>query len=99
MGATAGQIATYLTNIQNAQTVYMNSVIVKERLGFPNVFEERVRATVLTAYIDIMAEYFSEPVYAGGIFLLTNNFYDEEEAEDVMLRINKLCDTNYYVDL
>jgi len=99
MSVTAGQISTYLTNIRNAQTIFMNSVIVKERLGFPDIVSQRVIASVLTAYVSIIEKYFSQPVYSATYFLTTYNFYDEEEVKDVMLRINKICDTNYYLDL
>jgi len=99
MAATAAQIATYLANIKEAQVLYADSVIVKERLGYPNIIANRVVLTVLNAYVDIVSEYFSEPVYSATYFLTTNNFYDVEEVEDVMLRINKICDTNYYLNL
>jgi len=96
---TAAQIATYLADIQEAQVLYTDGVIVKERLGYPNLLQHRVVLTILNAYVDIIAQYFSQPVYSATFFLTTNNFYDEEEVKDVMLRINEICDTNYYLDI
>ena len=98
-GATSSQIATYLSNIQDAQVVYLDSVIIKERLGNPDIVTYRTLVSVLNAYVDIITEYFSQATYSGGYFITDYNFYDIEEAEDVMLRINKICDTNYYLDL
>jgi len=99
MAATAVQISTYLTNIYTAQARYMDKLILKEKLGYPDIERYRLTATVLNGYVDIITEYFSQATYSGGYFVITFNFFDELEAEDLMLRINKICDTNYYVNL
>lgn len=99
MAATAAQIATYLSDLQTARADYMDDITLKEKLGKVDIYPYRVIASVLSCYIAAVNKYFSEPVYSGGFFLTTDNFYDEEEIEDVMLRINKICDTNYYLDL
>jgi hypothetical protein len=100
MSVTAAQIATYLSDIEDARADYMDTVILKEKLGSHELFGYRAVATILDCYITIVNKYFGEPSYDGsGYFLTSYNFYDEEEIEDVILRINKICDTNYTLDI
>jgi len=97
--ATAAAIATYLSDIREAQSIYMDDLVLREKLGHSDVFQHRVKATVLDCYVTVMGDYFSQPVYSGGLFLDDYNFFDVEEVEETMLRINRICDTNYYIDL
>lgn len=97
--ATAALIAAYLINIKAAQSAYMDDLVLREKLGHHDVFQHRVKATILDCYVTIMGDYFGQPVYDSGFFLDDYNFYDVVEAEEVMLRINRICDTNYYIDL
>lgn len=100
MSATAAQIATYLSDIEEARAEYMDDLVLREKLGHTDLYSRRIIAAVLNCYIDIIKKYFSQPSYdMSGFFILSNNFFDEEEIEDVILRINKICDTNYYVDV
>jgi len=99
MSVTAAQIATYLSDLEEARAEYMDDLVLRERLGHKDLYPRRVIASVLNCYISIANKYFSQPVYVGGVFQTTYNFFDEVEMEEIMLRINKICDTNYYLDL
>ena len=96
---TAAEIATYLDDMYEAQSIYMDKLVRKEKLAGSPLFSGRVIAAVLNCYTNIIADYFSQPVYDGGYFLTTYNFFDEEEIKDTIFRINKICDVNYYLDL
>ncbi len=96
---TAAQIQTYLENIKEAQSLYMDDLVLREKLGHQDIIKHRVIATIINCYVKILTDYFSQPVYVGGFFNTENNFYDEEEAEEIMERINRICDTEYFLDL
>jgi len=99
MAVTAAQIATYLDNIYLAQSLYMDKLVRRDKRGDVEIFSDRAIAAVLNCYIKIITDYFSQPVYSGGLFLDTYNFYDAEEAQEIVFRINKICDTNYFLDI
>jgi len=96
---TAVQIAEYLEGIKEAQSIYMDDLVLREKLGHLDIVKHRVVATVLDCYVKIMCDYLSQPEYVGGLFITEYNFYDEEEAKEVMERINRICDTEYFLDL
>lgn len=91
--ATQGEINTYLSNILYAQSVYMDEVIKRERVGYKDIFNYRLKSYILNCYINIMVDYFSQTVYD------TNNFFTTDEVDDIIDRINVLCDTNYDIVL
>ena len=99
MSVTAVEIATYLDDIYEAQADYMDRLVRKEKLGHTDLYSNRMIAAILNSYICIVVDYFSQPVYSGGYFLTTYNFFDEEEIKDVIFRIDRICDVNYYLDL
>lgn len=100
MAVTAIQISDYLNDIYEAQSLYMDKLVRKEKLGKGELFSNRIIASILNCYIDIVADYFSQAEYSiGGDFLTIYNFFDEEEIKDVIFRINKICDINYYLDI
>jgi hypothetical protein len=89
MAATEQQITDYLTDILYAQSVYMDKVGLKERLGEPEIFKYRLRNTILGFYVEILMNYFTQTDYEN------NNSLTTTEAKDIMSRINLMCDTNY----
>jgi len=99
MAITALQISTYLDDIYEAQSDYMDRLVRREKWGHTDIYSNRVIAAILNCYIIIVADYFSQPVYSGGYFVTSYNFFDIEEIKDVIYRINKICDTNYYLDI
>ena len=94
MAATAGDIADYLVSIYYAQSVYTDKLVLKEKLGHTDVFCGRIKAAILACYVYLMVEYLSTQVD-----YVNNNFFTTDEAEEIMYKINKICDTNYYLDL
>lgn len=99
MAVTALQISDYLDDVYEAQSKFMDKLVKKEKLGYLEIYNKRALAAILKCYIDIVTDYFSQPSYSGGYFLTTYNFFDEEEIENVMFRINRICNTDYYLDL
>lgn len=97
---TAAEIVTYLGDLRLAQSVHMDKLVRKEKLAGSDLFSGRVIASILNCYVGIAIDYFSQPVYDGeGYFLTTHNFFDEEEIKDMIYRINKITNSNYYLDL
>jgi len=96
---TATQISNYLASIYEAQSIYTDRLVLKERLGHTDLTEDRILMTLLGAYVEIMTEYFSQSIYQSTYFVTTNNFFEPEEVEDIMLRINLIADTNYSLEL
>lgn len=91
--ATPQEISTYLSNILYAQSVYMDEVCKRELLGYKDIFQYRLRAAILNYYVKIMIDYFSQYPYD------TYNFFTTEEVQDIIDRINRLCDSNYNLNL
>jgi len=96
---TAAQIATYLDDVKESQSIYLDKLVRREKIGRPSIFSNRAIAAVLNCYVNIITDYFSQATYSGGFFNDDYNFYDAEEAKEVIFRINKICDTNYYLDI
>ena len=96
---TAAQIATYLINMREAQSDYMDRLVKQEKLGHNDVYSNRMIAAILNCYATIIDDYFSQALYSGGYFITTYNFFDVEEVKNVIFRINKICDTNDFLDL
>jgi hypothetical protein len=96
---TAAQITTYLNAIYLAQSLHMDKLARKEKTGKAEIFDDKVIAAVLNCYVKIVEDYFSQATYPGGYFEVDYNFFDEEETKEIVFRINKICDTNYFLDL
>ena len=93
MAASAQEILDYLTDIKYAQSVYSDKLTLKERLGHKDIYIHRLRNTILNYYVTIMVDYFSQTTYD------SNNFFTTTEVEDIINRINRLCDSNYEIEL
>jgi len=93
MAATAIEINNYLASIYYAQSVYMDKLVRYEQLGHKDVFNYRVKATILECFVYLMVEYLTQSPYD------SNNFFTTDEAEEIMYKINKICDTNFYLDI
>ena len=93
MAATRNQIEDYLVSVYWSASEYMDKITLKESLGHPDLFCDRVKASILMCYIYLMEEYLTQDPYD------SNTFFTTDEAEEIMYRINKMCDTNYYLDL
>jgi hypothetical protein len=91
---TPTEITNYLLEIYEAQSIFMDSVVLKEKLGHTDVFCDRVKGTLLDMYVQIMVDFFNRPTAYD-----TYNFFTTEEVEDIMLRINLICDTNYTLNI
>jgi hypothetical protein len=97
MAATTNEILTYLTDIKYAQSEFMDKLNRKERLGHKDLYPLRLRSTILGYYVTIMVDYFSQD--AGSGEYASNNFFTTTEIEDIINRINRICDSNYEIEL
>lgn len=95
MGVTAVQIADYLADVRLQECLYIDKLARKEKTGRAEIFSDKVIAAVLNCYVTIITDYFSQATYTGGLFNYTYNFFDAEEAEEIIFRINKICGTDY----
>jgi len=93
MAASASDIRDYLASIYTAQSAYVDKLVLKEQLGRKDITCDRIKASLLACYVYIMEEYLSQADY------VNNNFFTTDEAEEIMYRINKICDVQYYLDL
>lgn len=93
MAASRQEILQYLTDIKYAQSAYMDDIILKERLGGNNIFADKVKTTILNNYVNIMVDYFEQADYT------TSNFFTIVEIQNIIDRINIICDSNYIIKL
>lgn len=91
---TPTQISNYTDSIYEAQSIFMDRLVLKEKLGHTDVFCDRIKGTLLDMYVQLMVDYFDLPTSYN-----TNNFFTTDEVKDIMLRINIICDTNFVLDL
>lgn len=96
---TAAEVTTYLTNLYLAQASYMEKLALKEQIAGKDLFSNRAIAAVLNCYVKIITDYFAQNTYSGGYWDEDYNFFDVEEIKEIIFRINKICDINYYLDL
>ena len=95
--ATTQQIGDYLSNIRYGLSVLMDDLNRRQRLGHRDIFKYQVRVYILSAYVEIIEDYFSQDDGAGSY--ATNNFFTTDDVEEIVNRINRLCDSNYTIEL
>jgi len=98
MAASTQQIGDYLSDIRYGLSIMADDVNRRERLGhFRDIFKYKVRLYILTSYVEIMEDYFSQDDGAGSY--ATDNFFTTDDAQEIVNRINRLCDSNYTIEL
>lgn len=98
--ASLTQINNYISYIRDGIAEYVNSVTLRERLGHTDMFCERQKVMLLSAYLDCIVDYFEPFVTSSGVVAYdTNNFFDTDEIRDVMQHINNICGTYYMIEL
>lgn len=98
---TSTQVSNYMASIYEAASIYTDKLVIQEKLGInQELTDERTVLSLLQMYVKVINEYFSQPEYdVNGYFITDYNFYTAAEAEEIMLKINLICDTNYSLDL
>ncbi len=96
---TQAEVTTYLVNVRTAQSIFMDKLLLKEKLGRAEIVYWKVLAALLNCYVTIIVDYFSQATYPGGYFDTDYNFFDETEAKEIIFRINKVCDIDLHLDL
>lgn len=98
--ATLTQVNNYVSYIRSGIADYVDTVTLKERLGHTDLFCERQKVVLLSAYLDCVVDYFDTFVSSSGTIAYdTYNFFDTDEIRDVMQHINNICGTFYILDL
>lgn len=90
MASTQLQIDEYITNIRSAISDFADTVARKQRMGKSDIYCERIKLMLLSAYLDCICDYFLE-----GDTYEDDNFFTTSEVRDVMQHINNICKTNY----
>ena len=101
MASTVAQVNSYISYIRIGIADYTNKVVLKEQLGQTNLFCNRQKVMLLSAYLDCVVDYFTPFITAGvddGSYA-TNNFFTTDEIRDVMQHINSICSTFYMIEL
>jgi hypothetical protein len=101
MAATLQQVSNYITYVRIGIADYTNKVTIKERLGHTDIFCNRQKVVLLSAYLDCIVDYF-DPFITKNVedhSYDTNNFFTISEIRDIMQHINSICDTFYIVEL
>lgn len=100
MAATLTQVNNYISYIRNGIADFANTVATKEQLGKNDLFCERQKIVLASAFLDIIVDYFDPFVSSGGTDAYDeNNFFTTDEIRDVMQHLNNVCDTFYMLDL
>jgi hypothetical protein len=97
MAATQTQIDTYITDVRTAVAEYGDLVSRKQRLGKSNIFNDKIKLMLVSAYLDCIYDYFLQ--YPDDVDPDTTNFFTTEEIRDVMQHINNICGTFYIIEL
>jgi hypothetical protein len=93
MAATPTQITNFLLDLTNAQSDYGKKVALHAKLGRQDTRVEMIKLTILSYCIQCLEKYFNEYDYEN------HNFFTEDEAQDIMERINEICGTFIYLEL
>lgn len=101
MTSTLIQVSNYISYIRIGIADYIDKVSIKERLGHTDLFCERQRVILLSAYLDCVIDYFNPFIIANvdDHSYDTNNFFTTDEIRDVMQQLNDICGTFYMVEL
>jgi hypothetical protein len=101
MAATLAEVNNYISSIRVGIADYTEKVCKKERLGHTDMFCNRQKVILLSAYLDCIVDYFN-PFIAAGVddgSYDTNNFFTTDEIKDVMQHVNNICGTFYIIIL
>ena len=99
--ATIAQVNDYISSMRIAVADYTNSVMIKETLGHTDLFCNRQKVMLLSAFLDCVNDYFG-PFLTAGVedhSYDTDNFFTTDEIMDVMQHVNSICKTFYTLDL
>jgi len=100
MASTLTQVNNYISYIRSGIADYVDTVTLKERLGHTDLFCERQKVILLSAYLDCIVDYFDTFVSSYGVTAYDEyNFFDTDEIRDVMQHVNSICSTFYMLDL
>lgn len=100
MAATLTEVSNYISYIRDGIADYTHKVTIKERLGHKDLFCNRQKVMLLSAYLDCIVDYFDPFVSSSGsVPYNTENFFTTDEIRDVMQHVNNICDTFYMIEL
>jgi hypothetical protein len=93
MAATTIEIDDYITNIRSAITDYGEALAIKQMIGRTDLYCDRMKLMLLSAYLDCIVDYFEQDTVL--VRYDVNNFFTTTEIRDIMQHINNICKTNY----
>ena len=98
MAVTQYEIDSYITNIRSAITEFGGKLSVKQRIGNPDIYCDKIKLMLLSGYLDSICDYFlqySQNITDGVLDESDYNFFTVSEIRDIMQHINNICNTNY----
>ena len=88
-----GAETQFLAEANDLQTIWMDKRATEMLLGAPNNCDLlEIRITLLEAFMEILEQYFN---YA----TVDDNFFTEDEIQDIINHINLLMGSTLYIDL
>jgi len=93
MAASSIDINNYLTSIMDAQSDYAKEIALDYRLGRQECKTDKIKLVTLSYLVRAMKKYFAKSDYS------VNNLYTTVEANDIMEKINKICNTYIYIEI
>lgn len=91
MPVTQTEINTYLYNIRTAYADYGKNLANAQRLGRQDLSWYMLKFRTLNHLVRIMEDYFDSSDYEN------INFFDTDQATDIIQHINRICGTNHTI--
>ena len=93
--ATQTEINIYIDGILDDYTVFASNLSNKQRIGMKELSNEKLRFRLAGMMVKVMVDY----LLPGAGNYSSSNFFTNDEAEDVMNHINRLIESDRWLDL
>lgn len=93
MAATQSDVNNYISYIRYELATYGNKLATMHQQGNKPSFSKEVKFMLLQAFVDIAETYLGEWDGSG------DNLMTVSEFEDIMKHINRICNSEYWLEL
>jgi hypothetical protein len=83
----------FVSALNNSYTEYVANVANKDLIGSKNLSELKIKVSLLTAFLEIIEDYFEDTT------INDDNFFTIQEIQDCIQHFNNICGTVHYIDL
>jgi len=98
MAATQAQINSYIASVRYAHSLYSEKISRKGKLSRKTKCCDGIKLILLGYYVRILEDYFDQHDDGGDTYE-DYNFFTVTEITDIMQHVNRICDTNYFLDV